>query len=231
MKALLMHSHGGLETLAPGEIPPPSLSGSHDVLIRVKAAGLNHLDLWTLAGLPGISLKFPHVLGGDAAGVVEQVGTAVTTVKPGDRVMINPGISCYRCEYCLAGEHSLCVEYRLLGEHLPGTLAELIVVPEWNVARLPAPAGAELSWGEAAAFTLVTLTAWRMLMTRARVRAGETVLIWGVGGGVSLAALKIARLAGAFVIVTSGSDEKLSRATALGANVVLNHAKVDVARE
>src|SRR5262245_8130718 len=125
MKAFLMSAHGDLDQLSPGEIPAPSLSDPHQVLVRIKAAGLNHLDLWTLAGLPGISLKFPHVLGGDAAGIVEQVGAGVTSVKPGDRVMLNPGISCYQCEYCLAGEHSLCVEYRILGEHLPGTLAEL----------------------------------------------------------------------------------------------------------
>src|SRR5262245_2076902 len=208
MKALLMRGHGDLDQLAVGEIAAPSIADSHQVLVRLKAAGLNHLDLWTLSGLPGISLRLPHILGGDGAGVVEQVGERVTSVKPGDRVMINPGISCYHCEYCLAGEHSLCVEYRILGEHLPGTLAEFVVVPEHNLAPFPS----DISWVEAAAFSLVTLTAWRMLVTRARVRPGETVLIWGVGGGVSLAALKIAKLAGAIAIVTSSSDEKLKRA-------------------
>lgn len=228
-----MRAHGDLANLGPGEVPDPGPPGARQVLVRLKAAGLNHLDLWTLAGLPGITLKFPHVLGGDGAGVIEAAGADVRIVKPGDRVMINPGISCYRCDYCLAGEHSLCVDYRLLGEHVPGTAAELVVVPEENVALIPvppAPHGA-LSWAEAAAFSLVTLTAWRMVITRAQVRPGEVVLIWGVGGGVSLAALKIARLAGAFTVVTSGSDEKLAKAKALGADVTLNHGKTDVAKE
>jgi NADPH:quinone reductase-like Zn-dependent oxidoreductase len=231
MKALLMRGHGDLSNLAVGEIPKPQLPDARHALVRVKAAALNHLDLWTLEGLPDISLQFPHVLGGDGAGVVEEVGSEVLTVKPGDRVMINPGISCYRCEYCLSGEHSLCLEYRLLGEHLPGTLAEFVAVPEPNLAVIPTLPNSEITWSEAAAFSLVTLTAWRMLTTRARVKPGDIVLIWGVGGGVSLAALKIAKLSGAFVIVTSGSEEKLAKARALGADVTLNHAKTDVAKD
>src|SRR5438105_822032 len=139
MKALIMRAHGDLSRLAVGEVPAPELTDSRHVLVRLKAAALNHLDLWTLAGLPGISLRFPHILGGAGAGVVEEVGGDVTSVKPGDRVLINPGISCYRCDSCLAGEHSLCVDYRLLGEHLPGTLAELIAVPEPNIAVIPRP--------------------------------------------------------------------------------------------
>jgi NADPH:quinone reductase-like Zn-dependent oxidoreductase len=233
MKALLMRAHGDLSTLAIGDVPRPQLPDSGHVLVRLKAAALNHLDLWTLAGLPGISLRFPHILGGDGAGIVEEVGSDVTSVKLGDRVMLNPGISCYRCDYCLAGEHSLCVDYRLLGEHVAGTLAEFVAVPAPNVAIIPRPPSphAEISWAEAAAFSLVSLTAWRMLVTRARVRPGEVVLIWGAGGGVSLVALKIAKLAGAFAIVTSRSDDKLEKARALGADVTLNHATGDVARE
>ena len=230
MKALVIRGHGDLSQLAVADVPQPSLSDPHQVLVRLKAAALNHLDLWTLEGLPGLSLKFPHILGGDGAGIVEQVGAGVRSVKAGDRVLINPGISCYRCEYCLAGEHSLCIEYRILGEHLPGTLAELVTVPEHNVAVIPS-VEPEISWPEAAAFSLVTLTAWRMMTTRARVRPGETVLIWGVGGGVSLAALVITKLIGGHAIVTSGSDEKLERARALGADVTLNHHKTDVAKE
>ena len=161
------------------------------------------------------------------------MGEDVTTVKPGDRVLFNPGISCYNCEYCLAGEHSLCVRYRLLGEHLPGTLAEYVAVPAANVAVIPELASPEpeISWGEAAAFSLVTLTAWRMVMTRARLQPGETVLIWGIGGGVATAALSISRLTGAHTIVTSSSDEKLAVAREMGADVTLNHREVDVARE
>jgi NADPH:quinone reductase-like Zn-dependent oxidoreductase len=203
------------------------------VRVRLVAGALNHLDLWTVRGLPGLTLEFPHILGGDGAGVVDAVGPDVTRVRPGDAVLFNPGISCYRCEPCLAGEHSLCVEYRLLGEHVPGTLAEYVVVPEPNVFPIPRPPAphAPLSFPEAAAFSLVTLTAWRMLVTRARLRPGETVLIWGIGGGVAGAALLIAKLAGAFVIATSSSDAKLARARELGADVTLNHAQVDVARE
>ena len=228
-----MHGHGGVDGLAIADVPQPSVRADTDVLIRLKAAALNHLDIWTLHGLPGLSLEFPHILGGDGAGIVEEVGSGVTHVTPGDRVMLNPGISCYRCRYCLAGEHSLCVEYRLLGEHVNGTLAEYIVVPWQNVYAIPKPPAPhpEVTWGEAAAYSLVTLTAWRMLMKRARLKAGEVVLIWGAGGGVSIAALKVAKLAGAFVIVTSSSEAKLELARSLGADVTLNHATVDVVKE
>jgi NADPH:quinone reductase-like Zn-dependent oxidoreductase len=203
-----------------------------EVLVRLKAAALNHLDLWTLRGLPGLSLTFPHILGGDGAGVVETIGDAVTRVQPGDRVMINPGVSCYQCEFCLAGEHSLCERYGLLGEHVPGTLCELIVLPEQNLERIPTPPAphTQISWTEAAAYSLVTLTAWRMLVTRAKVRPGETVFIWGVGGGVSSTALAVAKLAGARVVVTSSSDEKLAVARQLGADETINHERQDVVK-
>ena len=144
--------------------------------------------------------------------------------------MLNPGIADYSCEYCRAGEHSLCRNYRMLGEHLPGTLTEAVVVPEQNVAVIPTLVP-PLSWAEAAAFSLVTLTAWRMLVTRAQVRAGETVLIWGIGGGVSLAALRIAKLRGAKLIVTSSSDAKLQEAKRLGADVTLNHKTQKISQE
>ncbi len=233
MRALVMLGHGDLSRLVLETVPKPEIRRPREVLVRLSAAALNHLDLWTLGGLPGLSLTFPHVLGADGAGVVEAVGDGVRAVRPGDKVMINPGIACYACEYCDQGEHSLCLEYRLLGEHLPGTLAEYIVVPEQNVAVIPEPPEPHppITWREAAAFSLVTLTAWRMLMTRARLRPGEVVLIWGIGGGVSSAALKIAKLAGAFVIVTSSSDDKLATALSLGADVALNHREVDVAKE
>lgn len=231
MKALVLRGHGDLSQLEISDRPRPEVRQERDVLIRLKAAALNHLDLWTVRGLPGLSLTFPHIVGADGAGVVEEVGSAVRSVEPGRRVMFNPGISCYKCEYCLAGEHSLCEKYGLLGEHLPGTLAEYVVVPEQNLAPVPTPPGGELTWAEAAAFSLVSLTAWRMLMTRARVRAGERVLIWGIGGGVSSTALRLAKLAGAYVIVTSSSDRKLARARELGADATLNHATRDVVSE
>jgi NADPH:quinone reductase-like Zn-dependent oxidoreductase len=144
--------------------------------------------------------------------------------------MLNPGISDYTCEFCRAGEHSLCVNYRLLGEHLPGTMAELVTVPAHNVARIP-DILPELTWAEAAAFSLVTLTAWRMVVTRARLTAGETALVWGIGGGVSLAALRIVKLLGGRVIATSSDDTKLAAAKRLGADVTVNHRTQKVAQE
>ena len=169
-------------------------------------------------------------MGADGAGLVDAVGAGVTRAVPGERVLINPGVADYSCAACRAGEHPLCPNFRLLGEHLPGTLAEFVVVPEQNVERLP-PLDPALTWAEAAAFSLVTLTAWRMVVTRARVQAGETVLVWGIGGGVSLAAMRIAKLVGAKTIVTSSSDAKLHAARALGADVTVNHRTQNVVQE
>ena len=225
-----MRGHGGLEQLAVTDIPPPVISDPHDVLVRLRAAALNHLDIWTLRGLPGLELRFPHVLGGDGAGTVEAVGRDVKAVRPGDRVLLNPGVWCGVCSWCRAGEESMCDTYRILGEHVPGTMAEFVVVRDVSLAPMPEIVPA-LSWAEAAAFSLVTLTAWRMLMNRAALRRGETVLVWGVGGGVSTAAVQIAKHAGAKVIATSSSDAKLDRARALGADWVINYKTSDVARE
>ncbi|MGD2136079.1 MAG: zinc-binding dehydrogenase, partial [Gemmatimonadales bacterium] len=230
MQALVLRGHGDFSQLAVADVPRPERVGAGHVRVRLKAAALNHLDLWTVRGLPGLALEFPHILGGDGAGEVDDVGEDVQRVRPGDRVMLNPGISCYRCAQCEAGEHSLCPSYRLLGEHLPGTLAQYVVVPEQNVTPIPEmPEGhSALSWTEAAAYSLVTLTAWRMMVKRARVQPGETVLIWGTGGGVSLTALKVAKLLGARAVVTSSSDAKLETARALGADLAVNHATDDV---
>ena len=227
MRALALGGVGGLEQLAVREVEEPAVRSDTDVKVRVQAAALNHLDLFVARGLLGVEPTFPHVVGSDAAGVVEAVGAAVRAVRPGDRVMINPGISCETCQSCLEGEESLCRSFRLLGEHLPGTMAELVVVPEGNVARVPDAMPME----RAAAFSLVTLTAWRMLTTRARLRPGETVLIWGIGGGVAQAALQIAKLLGAYAIVTSGTAHKLDSARALGADAVLDHGRDDVIGE
>jgi len=197
------------------------------VVVRVRAAALNRLDLWMTTGLPHVTPAFPFIVGSDGAGVVERIGAGVRDLQPGDRVMFNPGLSCGRCPACVEGEESLCREFRLLGEHLPGTAAEWVVLPAANLA--PVPEG--MSWAQAAGFSLATLTAWRMLADRARLRAGETVLIWGVGGGVSLAALQIAVLLGGRAIVTSGSDAKLETAGELGAAAGLNHTRDDVVAE
>lgn len=227
MLAVTIRAHGGPEQILIDDVPRPPEPGPRDVVVALKAAALNHLDVFVLQGMPGVPPAFPHVLGADGAGVVESVGAEVTAVRPGDRVVLNPGISCDACEYCRAGEHSLCTTFRLLGEHLHGTFAEAIRVPAANVEVVPA----QVPWAEAAAFPLTFVTAWRMVATRGAVRAGETVLIWGIGGGVALAALAIAKQRGARVIVTSSSDAKLERARALGADATLNHAAVDVPRE
>jgi NADPH:quinone reductase-like Zn-dependent oxidoreductase len=230
MLACVIHATGDLDRIQVLDLPaPPTPLAPGDVRVAVRAAALNHLDLFVVRGLSH-DIRFPHILGADGAGVVDAVGSGVTRVKPGDRVMINPGISDYTCDYCRAGEHSLCVTFRLLGEHLPGTIAEAVIVPEQNLGIVPL-LDPPLGWAEAAAFSLVTLTAWRMLVTRAAVRAGETVLVWGIGGGVALAALRIAKLRGARVIATSSSDAKLAVAKTLGADVVLNHRTQPVARE
>jgi NADPH:quinone reductase-like Zn-dependent oxidoreductase len=230
VRACVLTASGGLQHLQIADVPDAPAPKPGEVRVAIRAAALNHLDLFVAEGLPGTAERFPHIMGADGAGVVESAGSGVTTVRPGDRVMLNPGISDYTCEFCRAGEHSLCVGYRLLGEHLPGTFAELITVPAHNVARIPA-LSPELSWAEAAAFSLVTLTAWRMLITRAELRAGETALVWGIGGGVSLTAMRIAKLLGARVIVTSSADAKLAAAKQLGADVTLNHRTQNVAQE
>lgn len=230
MRACVLVATGGIDKLQISEVADAPAPKAGEVRIAIRAAALNHLDLFVAEGLPGTAERFPFIVGADGAGIVESVGPGVTSVQPGDRVMINPGISDYTCEFCQAGEHSLCVSYRLLGEHLPGTLAEQVTVPAHNVTRVPV-LPQQLTWAEAAAFSLVTLTAWRMVVTRAQLKAGETALVWGIGGGVSLTAMRIAKLLGARVIVTSSDDAKLAAARQLGADVTLNHKTQQVAQE
>ncbi|MGI8619962.1 MAG: zinc-binding dehydrogenase [Gemmatimonadaceae bacterium] len=229
MRALTISTHGGLDSLEYRTDLPVPEPGPGQVRVRVRAAALNHLDIWMLTGLPGVTITPPWPLGADAAGVVDKLGKNVTGshARVGDYVVVNPGISCRRCEYCLRGEHSLCVKFGLVGEHFPGTLAEYVIVPATNVRAIPTGVKPEV----AAAFTLATLTAWRMIVSRARVQPGETVLVWGIGGGVAIAAMQIAKLRGATVWVTSSSDEKLACARELGADDTFNHSKIDVARE
>ncbi len=230
MRAWVIRSTGGLDRLEIADVPDPAGPiEARQVRIALRAAALNRLDLFVVRGLPH-EYDYPHILGADGAGVVEAVGARVQSVRPGDRVMINPGIPDYTCSYCRAGEHSLCVNYGILGEHRPGTLAQYVIVPEQNTALIPT-LPQPLTWTEAAAFSLVTLTAWRMVVTRAQVRPGETVLVWGIGGGVSLAALRLAKLKGARVIVTSSSDAKLHAAQQLGADVTLNHKTRKISQE
>lgn len=229
MRALTIDAHGGLEQLRfRDDLAEPSLSAENDVRVRLRAAALNHIDLWTLQGVPGVRLVPPWILGADGMGVVDAVGSAVTHVRPGDTVMINPGISCRACEYCLSGDNPLCLRFGVLGEHRPGTLTELVVVPEANVRAVPSGTSPE----SAAAFSMAALTAWRMCVTRARVGPGDEVLIWGIGGGVAQMALAICKARGARTWVTSGTPGKLERARALGADVLMLHGPgVDIGRE
>lgn len=230
MRAITIDAHGGVEQLRyRDDVPVPEIRHPLDVRVRVAAAALNRLDLFALGGIPGMKLSPGFIVGSDAAGIVESVGEDVTSVKVGDHVVINPGIvdrGC-ACEYCRDGDEPLCLTYGILGEHRPGTLAEFVVVPSENVQAIPAT----IPFEQAAAFPLATLTAWRMMHTRAGVKAGEDVLIWGIGGGVALACLQIAKLIGATAWVTSGSNEKLDKARALGADHLLNHREVEAGRE
>ena len=228
MLALTLSATGSLDCVEFREdIAAPAITGPGQVRVRLQAASLNHLDLWTVRGLPGVTITPPWVIGSDGTGVIDDVASDVTNVKRGDRVVINAGLSCRACEYCLAGEQPLCPKFRVLGEHMPGTFAEYVVLPATNVRAIPASVPA----ADAGAFGLAQLTAWRMLVSRARVQPGDDVLIWGIGGGVAQAALLIAKARGARVWVTSGSDDKLARAQALGADELINHTGIDVGKE
>ena len=228
MRALTIDEHGQLDQLKfRDDIPVPEITSPDDVRVRVHAAALNHLDLWVVRGVPGVRISPGWILGSDCAGVVDAVGPGVMSVRPGDRVVLNPGVSDRTCEYCRTGDNPLCLRYSILGEHRPGSLAEFVVVPVANV--LPIPPTVDLS--VAAAFPLATLTAWRMVVSRANVRPSDQVLIQGIGGGVALAALQISKYLGARVWVTSSSDAKLARAAVLGADELINHTTHDVGKE
>jgi NADPH:quinone reductase-like Zn-dependent oxidoreductase len=228
LRALTLSSTGSLDCVEfRDDIPAPAITEPGQVRVRLRAASLNHLDLWTVRGLPGVTITPPWVIGSDGTGVIDDVADDVTRVKPGDRVVINAGISCRACEYCLAGEQPLCPKFRVLGEHMPGSFAEFVVLPATNVRAIPDSVPA----ADAGAFGLAQLTAWRMLVSRARVQPGDDVLIWGIGGGVAQAALMIAKARGARIWVTSGSDDKLARARALGADELVNHTGTDVGKE
>ncbi|HEY9286656.1 MAG TPA: zinc-binding dehydrogenase [Candidatus Dormibacteraeota bacterium] len=225
MKAIRFHEFGGPAVLKLEDVPPPR-PGKAEVLVGLRAAALNHLDLFVRSGgVPKTPL--PHIGGADGAGVVLENGPGAEGFALGTRVFFDPGLSDGTCDYCARGEHSLCDRWEILGEHRDGTFAQAVVVPEVNLR--PIPDG--VSFEEAAAFPLVFLTAWRMVVSKARVRPGETVLILGIGGGVAIAALQIAKYAGAQVLVTSGHNEKLERAKALGADVLINHRTTDFSKE
>jgi NADPH:quinone reductase-like Zn-dependent oxidoreductase len=218
MQALTIHENGGPEVVRFEEIPDPK-PGRGEVLVQVKSAALNHLDIWVRKGRPGANVKAPHVLGSDASGVVAEVGEGVSTVKVGEEVVLNPGVNSEETEWTLRGQHSECPTFGILGLSRPGTFAEKVAVPAINVYPKPK----HLGWNEAAAMPLAHLTAWRMLFSRAQFVPGETVLIHGIGGGVALSALQFARKTAGEVIVTSSSEEKLARAKKLGAQHTINY--------
>jgi NADPH:quinone reductase-like Zn-dependent oxidoreductase len=218
MKAILFHKHGGPEVLQYTDAPEP-VPGPRDVLVRVRACALNRLDLWVRQGLPGVPIPLPHIPGSDVAGEVAQVGRDVTRIKPGEKVVLAPGVSCGRCVACLSGRDNLCREFTNLGYMIDGGCAEYVRCPEVNCMPYPQ----NLSFEHAAAVPLVFQTAWHMLVGRARLQPGEDVLVLGAGSGVGSAAVQIAKFLGARVIATAGSDEKLAKARELGADETINH--------
>jgi NADPH:quinone reductase-like Zn-dependent oxidoreductase len=226
MKATIFRRHGGAEVLEYADADEPRVR-ANEVLVEVRACALNHLDVWVRKGLPGIEIPLPHILGNDIAGVVREAGEVVDWVRPGDEVLLQPGVSCGHCAECLRGRDNLCAAYDMLGYRRAGGYAELVAAPAVNV--IPKPQN--LSWEEAAALPLVTVTAWHMLVTRARVQPGEDVLIHAAGSGVGSIGIQIAKLRGARVIATAGSDEKLEKARALGADDVINYTREDWPKE
>lgn len=220
MKAILFYQHGGPDVLQYADFPDP-VPGPGQVLVRLKAAALNHLDLWTREGWPGIRLEYPHIPGADGAGEVAGMGDGVEALGLGDRVVINANLGCGHCEFCVAGKDNQCRSWHLLGETVRGTYAEYVVVPVANVLMLPQ--GAE--YHVAAAAGLVYHTAWHSLITRGGLRAGETVLIIGASGGVNTACIQIAKLAGARVYVVGSSPAKLALAESMGADVLFDRSK------
>jgi len=226
MKAIFFRQHGDADVLEYGELPEPKLL-SNSVLVRVKAVALNHLDIFVRKGWLGLSLEFPHVPGSDVAGVVERVGSEVSDLKVGEAVLVNPGLSCGHCERCLLGEDNLCRSYKSLGEHVRGGYAELVAVPRQNI--LPKPSN--LSFEQAACVPLTFLTAWTMLVRKAQVKPGETVLVHAAGSGVGSAGIQIAKLLGATVITTASTQEKLNRGKELGADYLINYAQTDFLKE
>jgi NADPH:quinone reductase-like Zn-dependent oxidoreductase len=228
MEAVVLREHGGPEVLQRETIERPE-PGPGQVRVAIKAVALNHLDIWVRRGGPAFHLEYPHRLGSDVAGVIDAFGpgAAPSGLAVGDRVVLNPGLSCSRCRACLSGADNLCPEYRILGENAQGGYAEYLVVPVQNLA--PYPGG--LSYEEAASVLLPFLTAWQMLVRKAQVRPGEVVLVHGAGSGVGVAAVQICKLLGARVIATAGSEDKRSQARALGADHTIDYLNGDFVAE
>lgn len=220
MKAIGFYEHGDIDKIQLLDLPEPE-PGPGEVLINVKAAALNHLDLWVLGGLPNLDLEMPHVGGSDIAGLIARLGEGVTGLDVGQRVVVNPTLSCGECEWCQRGQDCLCDHFGIIGEHTRGGLCEYVAVPARNVMAIPD----DFDFVQAAAVPLVFATAWRALITRGQVRPGEDVLILGASGGVASAAIQIAKLAGANVYAVTSSPEKMEKARALGADWVVDRTQ------
>jgi NADPH:quinone reductase-like Zn-dependent oxidoreductase len=226
MKAARIHQHGSPEVLVYEEAPEPKIK-ANQILVRVRACALNHLDLWIRAGIPGMKFPMPHILGSDIAGEVVEVGELCERVKPGWRVLLSPGLSCRQCDQCAAGRDSYCRRYTMFGSGVDGGNAELLAAPEWTAIQIPD----HLSFEQAAAVPLVFLTAWHMLVGRAGLKMGEDVLVLAASSGVGSAAVQIAKMFHCRVIATAGGDAKLAKAKELGADHVIDHYRQDISAE
>jgi NADPH:quinone reductase-like Zn-dependent oxidoreductase len=226
MKVARIHTHGGPEVLVYEDAPEPKIK-ANQILLRVRACALNHLDLWVRRGIPGMEFAMPHVLGSDIAGEVVEAGELCERVKPGQRVLLSPGLSCRQCEACLAGRDNHCRRYTIFGYGVDGGNAEYMAAPEYTAIPIPD----DLSFENAAAAPLVFLTAWHMLFTRARLQPGEDVLVLAASSGVGSAAIQLAKLVSCRVITTAGGEAKLAKARALGADEVIDHYAQDIAAE
>jgi len=225
LKAIRFHAFGGTEKLIYEDAAKP-LAGPGEVLVRVKACALNHLDIWIREGVPAYNTKLPHISGCDVSGMVDALGAGLDGPEVGSRVFIAPGLSCFKCAYCLSGADHLCDDYQILGASIDGGYAEYVKVPQKNVIPIPD----SLSFEDAAAFPLTFLTAWHMLVSRAALRPGQDLLVLAGGSGVGSAAIQIGKLAGARVFTTASSAEKLSRAEEMGADFLINYSEGNFAK-
>jgi len=223
MKAVTFHKHGGPEQLQYEDVPDPQI-GPREVLIRVKACALNYLDIWIRQGIPAYQVNLPHISGCDVSGIVESVGEGVNDIQVGDSVFVSPGLSCGTCPSCLGGRDNLCRKFHVLGAQIDGGYAELVKVPAANVFPIPQ----DVTFEQAAAFPLVSMTAWHMVFGLAKVQKGETVLVMAAGSGVGSMAIQMAKFAGANVISTVGSSTKHAKAELLGADHVINHSTENI---
>lgn len=226
MRAVIIKKHGDVDELTLADVPKPQIS-NEEALVRVRACALNHLDIWTRQGMPGIKIPMPHILGCDISGEVAEIKSSLSKIKEGTHVVVSPGISCGVCEFCKIGWDSLCDQYQILGFQVDGGYAEFVNVPVKNLI----PVSDRYAFEEWAACPLVFVTAWHMLVTRVELKKGETVLIHAAGSGVGSAAIQLAKMKGAKVITTIGSDEKEKKAKLLGADHIINYKTKDFVKE